>query len=213
MSGCFCDVRANKGAKNLVAKPNFMSGLAARVWHEIPVAHAAIAEIQSVLDARVYFYPSEKFTTSSPVLTATYEAVGGKYGFLPYPELWYVWYDSATASATFDLNVLDFPNGCAARAYMQTGGYTVAAHSQVTLNTGAAQTVLAANAARKYALIQNNGTGPARFRWDGTAPTAAIGIQLLPGASYPFEGPELYRGLIKGIEVSGTPVIDVVEGV
>lgn len=214
MSGCFCDVRADKsqGLKS-TSKPNFYRGLSARVWSEVVISHPSVLVVQSTIDARVYYYPSEKFTTSSPLLTETYAFIGGKYAFLPYPGVWYVWYDSATSGATVDVLTLDIGDASAAQAYMATGGYAVAAFTQVTLNTAAAQTVLAANPARKYALIQNNGTGPARFRWDGTAPTTTAGIQLLPGASYPFEGPELYRGLIQGIEVSGTPVIDVVEGV
>lgn len=56
--------------------------------------------------------------------------------------------------------------------------------------TAGGVTILAANSARKGAILVNTGTGNARVTLDGSAPTATHGIQLVPGASltlaYPF---------------------------
>lgn len=56
--------------------------------------------------------------------------------------------------------------------------------------TAGGVTVLAANSARKGAILINTGTGNARVTLDGSTPSATHGIQLVPGASltlaYPF---------------------------
>lgn len=62
-----------------------------------------------------------------------------------------------------------------------TGAHT---GSQATV-TNADNTVLAANAARKYLFIQNNDTTQAmRIMTDGTAATATKGIRVQPGGWY-----------------------------
>lgn len=64
-------------------------------------------------------------------------------------------------------------------AVTNTGG--AFAHAQASV-TNADTSLLAANAARRYCLIQNNSAaGVLRVRFDGAAATAAFGVRVQPG--------------------------------
>lgn len=91
-------------------------------------------------------------------------------------------------------------------------GCSLATSSQVTLGAGAASTVIAVNANRRFVTIQNNGSTYARIRMDGTDPTSSTGIRLAPGATADLRGDELVPSAIRGIAESGTPVLDILEG-
>ena len=58
-------------------------------------------------------------------------------------------------------------------------------------------TLLAANANRKSALIQNNGTGNIRVTLDGVDPTVDYGIRVAGGQSLPLDPPYIVTGAIK----------------
>lgn len=61
--------------------------------------------------------------------------------------------------------------------YQQIANTTLAASSALTAPNGA-----------KKAVIQNNGSQPARWRDDGQAPTASTGLRLPPGDELVYEG-------------------------
>jgi len=77
-----------------------------------------------------------------------------------------------------------------------------------------AVSVLAANPARKSAIIQNVGTGPVRVTLDGTAPTATRGLQLQPGQSVSLTQPYvpvlIVRAIREGAVSSSVAVVEVV---
>ena len=81
---------------------------------------------------------------------------------------------------------------------------STAALTQVTGVTSS-QGILAANTARKEALIFNNSTANLFLAFTGTAATTAFTVKLAAGASYVLPTP-LYKGVISGIwdAVSGT---------
>lgn len=60
-------------------------------------------------------------------------------------------------------------------------------HAQASV-TNADQVLLAASAARRYVLLQNNSAQVLRVRMDGGAATAAFGVRLQPGASLEVPG-------------------------
>jgi hypothetical protein len=67
-----------------------------------------------------------------------------------------------------------------------TGGAFTQASATVTNASG---TLLAANAARRYLLIQNNdASGDIFVRLDGTAATLATGVKIPAGGSYELQG-------------------------
>ena len=75
-------------------------------------------------------------------------------------------------------------------------------------------TVLAANAARRYALIQNDGSADV-YIFLGTPAVAHTGIRLnAGGGSYEISSANgnLYAGIITGITAAGTPTLLVTEG-
>lgn len=65
-------------------------------------------------------------------------------------------------------------------------------------STAGGVTLLAANANRKMAIIQNTGTNPMRVSVGGT-PTASNGIQLQGGDSLNISAPYIPTGAIKAI--------------
>lgn len=81
--------------------------------------------------------------------------------------------------------------------------------------TNVAQTLLAANAARRTLTIQNNDGGQAlRYTLGGTTPTASAGFRLLPGASVTIQG-YACTGAINAIMEAATAAtnnIEFVEG-
>jgi hypothetical protein len=79
--------------------------------------------------------------------------------------------------------------------YQQIAAATLASATSLTVPVGA-----------RYALIQVD-TASVRFRDDGTAPTAAIGVTLVNGIA-----PMMYTGdlaTIQFIALSGSPVLNV----
>ena len=72
-----------------------------------------------------------------------------------------------------------------------------AALSQVASNTSSV-TILAANTARKEALICNNSTANLYLAFTGTAAANAFTVKLAAGASYVLPT-TLYKGIISGI--------------
>lgn len=78
----------------------------------------------------------------------------------------------------------------------------------------AAETVIAANAARKGFLVQNveaDGAQVARITWDGSTPTATLGTQLRPGAAVYMESPFCGVAAVQAIAESGTVTLHVTE--
>lgn len=91
------------------------------------------------------------------------------------------------------------------------GAYT---NSRATVLASGVSTLLAANAARRIAQVQNNSAADyVRLTFDGVDPTAAQGVRIAPGGSW--ENPAGYAptGAIKAIAESGAGcAVEVVEG-
>lgn len=68
-----------------------------------------------------------------------------------------------------------------------------AAPSRNTIGAGAVVTALAANPARRGALVQNTGAGNIRLTEGSTAPTASIGFVIVPNAFYEVRGNDQVR--------------------
>lgn len=84
--------------------------------------------------------------------------------------------------------------------------------SALTANTGS-QTVLAANAARRSAVIVNNGAVDVFLARGGTA-VVNQGICLKAGGgAYEINATNLYKGIITAITASGTAALVIEEGV
>ena len=73
------------------------------------------------------------------------------------------------------------------------------------------ETVLAANANRKSALIQNNGTTAIRVTMSAADPTATLGIRVPAGQNLPIDGPNVVTAAVKAISESGSNAIGVTE--
>lgn len=91
---------------------------------------------------------------------------------------------------------------------------TTAAETTASIGTGAAATVLAANADRKRAWIQNTGTGFVRLKL-GSGATTSSAIRLVPEVGTyviePSDAGDIYVGIVTGIAESGTNALVVVE--
>lgn len=101
------------------------------------------------------------------------------------------------------------PTGSVAVA--NTGGTISRVAASVT--SSAATTLSAANASRRYLLIQNNDSANyLRLRVDGTAATVSTGIRIPPGGY--FESSPLFAptGAISLIAESGTIAVEAMEG-
>jgi hypothetical protein len=75
-------------------------------------------------------------------------------------------------------------------------------HNQVALNASTATSIMALNANRRRAMVQNLGTVDTAWIGKSTV-TAGNGIRLLPGQSMPVE----WTGAVFGIAGSGTPSV------
>ena len=84
--------------------------------------------------------------------------------------------------------------------YQQIASATLAAATLLTLPTAKPGNPAA------YAVIQNNGTTGVRWRDDGTAPTATVGMLLPAGSELDYSGD---LSLIQFIYVSTGPILDV----
>jgi len=71
--------------------------------------------------------------------------------------------------------------------------------------SAAAVIVLAANAARKTAIVQN--TGAANIRVGVAGVTASTGLRLVPGASAIYDSPNVYQGDLYAIREGGSDSI------
>ena len=79
--------------------------------------------------------------------------------------------------------------------------------------TNASGQLLAANAARKYLLVQNNGTGDIYVTLDGTAATTANGVRLAAGGGTMELSTVVPSGAINAIgAIANNPNVVVVEG-
>lgn len=77
-----------------------------------------------------------------------------------------------------------------------------------------AESIIAANADRKGFIVQNveaSGGQVARVTWDGSTPTAALGVQLVPGASLILSQPEAGVAAVQAIAESGTVTLHATE--
>lgn len=91
------------------------------------------------------------------------------------------------------------------------GAYT---NSRATVLSSGVSTLLAADANRRYVLVQNNDTSVSlRLTMDGVDPTTTQGVRIPPGGFW--ESPAMYAptGAIKAIAESGAGVaVEVVRG-
>ena len=101
-----------------------------------------------------------------------------------------------------------------------TGSVTTAAaittgtadhNTDVNVTDIAVTTLLAANANRKSALIQNNGTGNIRVTLDGVDPAVDYGIRVAGGRELPIDPPYIVTGAIKAISEVIANVVGVTE--
>ena len=80
-----------------------------------------------------------------------------------------------------------------------------------TVDNVTAETVLAANTSRKYAMIQNNGATAIRVTISGATPTATMGIRVPAASALVIDQPFVTTGDIKAISESGSNAVAVVE--
>ena len=202
---CACPGTPRAGDPNSWQGPNPIT-FVANTWQELPHAHGPqtivpLAPVNGVL----WISPGRRGDATSD---ATLAATAYPSWYTVAPGVYYAYWKPVVEA---NLQAAIFPRSYSGAVQPPT--YVRATHSQVTLNGGAAANVLAANALRQFALIQNNGSTSVRLTWGGTDPTTSTGIRLEAGSSIAFEGPQLHRALIRGIEESGAPVLDIVEGV
>lgn len=193
------------GSRISVTVPNGRR-LTSGQWVAIPVQHPSIVVPLGQIDTgalRVAPSLTGDQTSAATLSKTSYPA--GPIIFLSAPGIWYVYNPGTSVMAV----VLDATGSFDDR---WADGYALPAHTQVNPN-GVATSLLAYNAFRRFALIQNNGSTPVRIRWDGTNPTTTTGIRIAPGAFIEFEGHQLTRNAIVGIEESGSVTLDIVEGV
>lgn len=82
-----------------------------------------------------------------------------------------------------------------------------------SVGSGAVTTLAAANAARRYVLVQNNDAAIyLRLRVDGTDPTTAAGLRIPPGGAWESPAGFAPTGDIKVIAESGTVATEGLEG-
>lgn len=84
--------------------------------------------------------------------------------------------------------------------YQQISAATLAASTPLTLPTSIGGMPVA------YAMIQNNGTGAVRWRDDGTAPTATVGMLLPNGSELDYFGE---MTAIQFIVSAAVPILDI----
>jgi hypothetical protein len=85
------------------------------------------------------------------------------------------------------------------------GGATPLGYQQISAATLAASTGLTIPAGATIALVQID-TAPVRWRDDGTAPTASIGMQIAAAGSLAFGGASLFA--VRFIAASGSPILN-----
>jgi len=94
-------------------------------------------------------------------------------------------------------------------------------HSQPSINTAASTSLLAANTARKYLLIQNNSAANIMINLEGTALTGIVpsgtneGIVIAAGTAYESPPNACPTGIVTVYQTSGGTIttVSVVEGV
>lgn len=87
------------------------------------------------------------------------------------------------------------------------------ARLSANVGSGAVTTLAAANAARRYVLVQNNDAAIyLRLRVDGTDPTTAAGLRIPPGGAWESPAGFAPTGAIKVIAESGTVATEGLEG-
>lgn len=67
-------------------------------------------------------------------------------------------------------------------------GYTPKGYQQIADATLAAATALTVPAGSTYAVVQNNGSQPVRYRDDGTDPTTTVGMRIPAGNTLTYDG-------------------------
>lgn len=80
-----------------------------------------------------------------------------------------------------------------------------ATHTTDATVSGTASTILAANAERRAAVIENvHATVSLRVTIDGQTPTSSLGILLAPGQALNLDSPGCPKAAIKAIRVGGS---------
>lgn len=114
-------------------------------------------------------------------------------------------YGSAEAGTRRTSGVVDVSNMPAVSGAM--------ARLSANVGSGAVTTLAAANAARRYVLVQNNDAAIyLRLRVDGTDPTTAAGLRIPPGGAWESPAGFAPTGAIKVIAESGTVATEGLEG-
>ena len=84
--------------------------------------------------------------------------------------------------------------------------------ADVTVGTAAVAVVLAANASRKAAVIQNTGaTNAVRVTLDGTDPTATKGILIAAGGSLLLSQPYCPIKVVRALAITASTTVGVTE--
>lgn len=193
--------------------PNrFNIGSATRVeWKAFAVpAPGWLIPVTVPLTAKLVGHPAKSFGNLTEATVARPDAVYSQ-GHGLYLHSAGEWHLSPGVAAVIDVIYL---SACGPEAFWANylDGYSVPVHTQVTAAAAAAD-LLAANRLRRYALFNNTGGGNVRIRFDGTDPTASVGIQILPGGSYEMAGKTLNRNLVRVIRETVDSTVDVVEGI
>jgi len=97
------------------------------------------------------------------------------------------------------------PSQATVTGYRRPLGYSQIANATLASATGIVLPTPPRDTQAGYAVIQCNG-GVVRWRDDGTAPTATVGMSIPSGGELDYVG-EL--SAIKFISSSGTPILDV----
>lgn len=170
-------------------------------WTVFEVDGPAVLVPQEQQSAPIYVSPQEPAADATPIQAGLQLGYGA---WLPKKGRYWAFTVTAVKVRQVKIPVLavvkPLPEGC-----------SLPTSSQASLTT-TASTALAANANRRFALIQNTGTTPVRIRMDGTNPTTSVGIRLEPGDSLDISGDELVRNAVLAIAESGTPTLDIIEG-
>ena len=201
-----CDAKqlptASGSAKVELIRPNKFH-FSSRIWQKLPYfPRAAILEATGTQAGRIWIAPFQPgLATSATTLFASAYSVG--YGaIIPAPGEWFAYYDSAD---TLEVSIKE--TACT----VPLNGYSAATHGTPVSVTTADTSILAANNARRYLCIVNDGTVTVYVMF-GAAATVS-GIPLYPGGSYEMLEHELHRGTVRGITAAGTGTINVLEGV
>jgi hypothetical protein len=109
-----------------------------------------------------------------------------------------------TTDADGDYSELQVSSTGRLRVTLDRSGTATDTADQTVDNTGGGVTILAANANRRGATVQNTGAATIRVTVDGTAPTTTKGLQLAAGAVLSLSMPDCPTSAIKAIREGGS---------